>query len=69
MPLQYYTLSTPGGGYSSFAGREASRALAKMSLQADDCNGELDDLSPRELKALQEWEEKLVGKYHVVGKV
>ena len=58
-----------GGGYSSFAGREASRALAKMSLLAADCNGDLDDLSPREVKVLQEWEEKLIGKYVTVGQV
>ena len=38
-----------------------------MSLAPEDCCGRLEDLSPRELATLMEWEEKLIGKYHVVG--
>jgi membrane-associated progesterone receptor component len=59
----------PGGGYAVFAGKEVSRALGLMSLDADDCCGELADLTPRQLEVLDEWVAKFRGKYHVVGRV
>lgn len=52
-----------------FAGEEVSRALGLMSLEADDCCGELADLTPRQLEVLDEWVAKFRGKYHVVGRV
>jgi hypothetical protein len=52
-----------------FAGKEVSRALGLMSLEADDCCGELADLTPRQLEVLDEWVAKFRGKYHVVGRV
>jgi hypothetical protein len=58
-----------GGGYAVFAGKEVSRALGLMSLEADDCCGELADLTPRQLEVLDEWVAKFRGKYHVVGRV
>lgn len=58
-----------GAGYHIFAGKECSRALAKMSLSDEDCNDKLDDLSKRQLEVLQEWEAKFQEKYKVVGKV
>jgi membrane-associated progesterone receptor component len=59
----------PGGGYAVFAGKEVSRALGLMSLEAEDCCGELADLTPRQLEVLDEWVAKFRGKYHVVGRV
>ena len=57
-----------GAGYSVFAGREAARALAKMSLREEDCTDEgLQELSKREQETLRDWEERLLGKYSVVG--
>ena len=51
-----------------FAGREAARALAKMSLREEDCTDEgLEELSKREQETLRDWEERLLDKYSVVG--
>ncbi|BBM98823.1 membrane-associated progesterone receptor component [Marchantia polymorpha subsp. ruderalis] len=59
----------PGGFYSQFAGKDASRALAKMSFEEKDLNGNLEGLSPYELDALNEWEFKFQGKYVKVGQL
>ena len=56
-----------GSGYSVFAGREAARALAKMSLREEDCCADLADLTKREQDTLRDWEERLLDKYSVVG--
>ncbi|KAI3758385.1 hypothetical protein L6452_05946 [Arctium lappa] len=45
----------PGGPYALFAGKDASRALAKMSFEEKYLNGDLD--------ALQDWEYKFMSKY------
>ncbi len=58
-----------GGGYSLFAGREVSRALAKMSLKKEDCTADLSDCTEKELASLAEWEAKFKDKYAVVGQV
>ena len=58
-----------GAGYHVFAGKEVSRALAKMSLVAEDCNDKLDDLSKHQLEVLQDWEAKFKEKYEIVGQV
>lgn len=59
-----------GGGYSKFAGRDASRALAKMSLnEADVINPHTDDLTEKEWKTLDDWVKKFEQKYPVVGKL
>ena len=58
----------PGGGYHVFAGRDATRGLAKMSLDAADMDDpRVDDLSLSELDALQGWVTKFESKYRVVG--
>ncbi|XP_006647586.2 membrane steroid-binding protein 1 [Oryza brachyantha] len=59
----------PGGPYALFAGRDASRALAKMSFDPDDLTSDISGLGPFELEALQEWEGKFMGKYVKVGTI
>jgi membrane-associated progesterone receptor component len=59
----------PGGPYALFAGKDASRALAKMSFEPQDLNGDLTGLGPFELDALQDWEYKFMSKYVKVGTI
>ncbi|KAL3650488.1 Membrane steroid-binding protein 1 [Castilleja foliolosa] len=59
----------PGGPYALFAGKDASRALAKMSFEDKDLNGDLTGLGAFELEALQDWEYKFMGKYVKVGTI
>ncbi|KAK4652205.1 Dihydrodipicolinate synthase [Podospora pseudocomata] len=66
----------PGGPYANFAGRDASRGLAKGSFDEDmltkDLDGPLDtlaDLNQEELEAMTGWEERFLEKYLVVGKL
>ena len=57
----------PGGPYALFAGKDASRALAKMSFEDKDLTGDTSGLGPFELEALQDWEYKFMSKYVKVG--
>ncbi|KAL4181938.1 hypothetical protein AMTRI_Chr12g239910 [Amborella trichopoda] len=59
----------PGGSYAIFAGRDASRALAKMSKNEEDISPSINDLSEKEIGVLQDWEKKFEAKYPVVGRV
>jgi len=59
----------PGGPYHMFTGKDASRALAKMSFEDKDLNGDLSDLGVFEMEALQDWEYKFMEKYIKVGTV
>ncbi|PIA31440.1 hypothetical protein AQUCO_04900026v1 [Aquilegia coerulea] len=59
----------PGGPYALFAGKDASRALAKMSFEDKDLTGDISGLGPFELDALQDWEYKFMSKYVKVGSV
>ncbi|GER27028.1 membrane steroid binding protein 1 [Striga asiatica] len=59
----------PGGPYALFAGKDASRALAKMSFEEKDLNGDLTGLGVFELEALQDWEYKFMSKYVKVGTI
>ncbi|KAK8954580.1 putative steroid-binding protein 3 [Platanthera zijinensis] len=59
----------PGGPYAIFAGREASRALAKMSKNVEDISGDLEGLTVKEITVLEDWEKKFVAKYPVVGRL
>jgi len=62
----------PKGPYHVFAGRDASRALAKMSFSPSDIESSyLSDLTPEQLKVLDDWEKKFIQskKYPVVGKL
>lgn len=67
--VTFYGVGCP---YGIFAGRDASRALAKMSLNAADLdNCSIDDLTEKELKIMNDWiktfEERK--KYPIVGKL
>lgn len=59
----------PGGPYHLFAGKDASRALAKMSFEEKDLTGDISGLGVFELEALQDWEYKFMSKYVKVGTV
>ncbi|XP_013622618.1 PREDICTED: membrane steroid-binding protein 2-like [Brassica oleracea var. oleracea] len=59
----------PGGPYALFAGKDASRALAKMSFEENDLTGDISGLGPFELDALQDWEYKFMSKYVKVGPI
>ncbi|XP_054776068.1 membrane steroid-binding protein 1-like [Prosopis cineraria] len=59
----------PGGPYALFAGKDASRALAKMSFEEKDLTGDISGLGPFELDALQDWEYKFLSKYVKVGTI
>ncbi|XP_058082560.1 membrane steroid-binding protein 1-like [Magnolia sinica] len=59
----------PGGPYALFTGKDASRALAKMSFEDKDLTGDISGLGPFELEALQDWEYKFMSKYVKVGTV
>ncbi|CAD6241974.1 unnamed protein product [Miscanthus lutarioriparius] len=58
----------PGGAYAVFAGREASRALGKMSKDEADVSGDLSGLTDKELGVLADWETKFQAKYPVVAR-
>lgn len=65
----------PGGPYSNFAGHDASRGLAKSSFDdimitpLDQPIDTLDDLTEEEKQTLDDWFDKLSGKYLHVGKL
>ncbi|CAK9309383.1 unnamed protein product [Citrullus colocynthis] len=59
----------PGGPYALFAGKDASRALAKMSFEEKDLTGDISGLGPSQLEDLQDWEYKFMSKYVKVGTV
>ena len=59
-----------GETYSIFTGHDASRALAKMSLEIGDvANTTISDLSLSEMDVLDDWYIKFEGKYKRVGVV
>lgn len=55
--------------HSVFAGKDASRALAKSSLKAEDCVPEWDDLPETEKKTLEDWTTFFSKRYNIVGTV
>jgi len=62
----------PGGGYNRFAGKDISRALAKMSFEADDLtNSSIEDLDDKQKKVLADWIKTFEEKkgYPVVGRL
>lgn len=64
------TFYGPDCPYESFAGKDASRALAKMSFNPDDItNTSTDDLTEKEVKVLKDWAKTFGEKkdYPVVG--
>ncbi|KAJ1510708.1 hypothetical protein HMI56_006209 [Coelomomyces lativittatus] len=56
-------------GYGIFAGKDASRALAKSSLKEEDCVPEWTDLTPEQIKVLDDWHNFYKKKYPIVGQV
>ena len=59
----------PGGPYAVFAGKDCTRALAKMSFDAADFTGSLESLSQEELDNLEDWIERLRMKYRLLGRL
>jgi len=60
----------PGGPYSGFAGRDASRGLATFSVEpVSDEYDDLSDLKPGEMEQVQEWELQFSEKYELVGRL
>lgn len=63
----------PGGPYENFAGRDASRGLAKNSFDPEvltDINDPIDDLkdlTKLEIESLDGWEEHFENRYKIVG--
>ena len=52
-----------------FAGKDASRALAKSSVKPEDCSAEWEDLPENEKKVLDDWMTFFSKRYNIVGKV
>lgn len=59
----------PGGPYGMFAGKDCTRALAKVSFEPKDFCGDLEGLDREELDKLEEWIELFEGKYRRVGRL
>uniref|UniRef100_A0A2P2JSM6 Membrane steroid-binding protein 2-like n=1 Tax=Rhizophora mucronata TaxID=61149 RepID=A0A2P2JSM6_RHIMU len=59
----------PGGPYALFAGKDATRALAKMSFEDKDLTGDISGLGPFEMDTLQDWEYNFMSKYIKVGTI
>ncbi|KPM05956.1 membrane-associated progesterone receptor component 2-like protein [Sarcoptes scabiei] len=65
-----YDYYGPDGAYSTFAGRDASRALAKFDVMAvKDEWDDITDLSPSEMSSVTEWNEQFQEKYDYVGRL
>lgn len=61
-----------GGGYNKFAGKDISRALAKMSFDPEDlANANVDDLEEKQIKVLDDWIKTFEEKkgYPIVGRL
>lgn len=57
----------PGSPYNAFAGHEASRQLGKTKVGREEVNADWTTLSLEHLQTLDEWEERFMAKYTVVG--
>lgn len=53
----------------AFAGKDASRALAKSSVKPEDCRPDWEDLDEKEKKTLDQWVTFFTKRYNIVGKV
>ncbi|XXH03551.1 hypothetical protein Hte_009956 [Hypoxylon texense] len=56
-----------GGSYHVFAGKDASRALAKTSTKAEDVKPEWEDLDDEKKQTLEDWNTFFSKRYNVVG--
>ncbi|CUS08667.1 unnamed protein product [Tuber aestivum] len=59
----------PGGSYHVFAGKDASRALAKSSVKPEDAIAKWDDLGDKEKRVLNDWYTFFSKRYNIVGRV
>ncbi|KAA8893550.1 cytochrome b5-like heme/steroid binding domain-containing protein [Sphaerosporella brunnea] len=59
----------PGGSYNVFAGKDASRGLAKSSVKREDALPQWEDLDDKEKGVLEEWFKFFSKRYNIVGKV
>lgn len=59
----------PGGPYASFAGKDCTRALAKVSFDPEDFTSNFEGLDADELAKLDEWIEMFEGKYRRLGRL
>ncbi len=59
----------PGGPYGMFAGRDCTRALAKMAFDEALFTGDIEGLDREELDKLEEWIEMFDGKYRRIGRL
>lgn len=65
----------PNGMYANFAGRDASRGMAKQSFETDMLTpidqplDKLEDLAPDEIENMRGWMEHFSSKYIVCGKL
>lgn len=58
-----------GGSYNIFAGKDASVALGKSSLKAEDATADYSILDAEERQVLDDWESFFSKRYNVVGKI
>ncbi len=59
----------PGGPYGMFAGKDCTRALAKVSFDEELFTGDIEGLDQAELDKLEEWIEMFEGKYRRIGRL
>jgi membrane-associated progesterone receptor component len=59
----------PGGPYGMFAGKDCTRALAKVSFDEELFTGDIEGLELDELDKLEEWIEMFEGKYRRIGRL
>ncbi|KAM0415032.1 hypothetical protein ACHAPD_006217 [Fusarium lateritium] len=59
----------PGASYNVFAGKDASRALAKSSTKQEDALPEWQDLDDKEKSVLNDWITFFSKRYNIVGVV
>lgn len=60
-------MSTAAHLFQVFAGHDASRALAKTSLKAEDVRPEWSDLPESEVTTLNDWFTFFSKRYNIVG--
>jgi hypothetical protein len=68
-PLLPSRLSADDRPLAVFTGKDASRALGKMSLEEKDCVAEWEDLDDKEKKVLDDWFTFFSKRYNIVGVV
>ncbi|KAF4507858.1 hypothetical protein G6O67_004310 [Ophiocordyceps sinensis] len=59
----------PGGSYHIFAGKDASRALAKTSTKPEDVQADWQHLDDKEKSTLDDWVTFFSKRYNIVGVV